>query len=387
VQDQAAGACPICTCSHFSFLHVKRHYYISVLVQANGDLDFASGNTNESNNNRRRKPTSIPYAFPRTQQHPEIPLPVCMHKDCQAETLGTLGYGSGIRHGHFCNGSMPKWESRLVLKLLSPAIPMKAIADQCHSVILASGSLAPLPSLCAELGLEGSTQINKSSAMDKKCDEDEAPKKEALKNEVPKKEAPKNEVPKKEAPKKADKAGRLQNDPMPLEANHVVDLPRQLYAVAIGNFPDGSPLSVTYQQYNNSPTFYPKLGHAIASVVESIPFGGVLVFFPSYRFLKNCINCWNPANRNEISNNGLINYHVWDRFIAAKGKVIVEPTESQEKFEEAREAYTRKIDKDKNCILLAVFRGKMSEGISFNDDYARGVICVGLVGGYHSYRS
>jgi len=30
------------------------------------------------------------------------------------------------------------------------------------------------------------------------------------------------------------------------------------------------------------------------------------------------------------------------------------------------------------CVLLAVYRGKMSEGISFNDNNARGVICIGL---------
>ena len=29
-------------------------------------------------------------------------------------------------------------------------------------------------------------------------------------------------------------------------------------------------------------------------------------------------------------------------------------------------------------MLLAVYRGKMSEGISFNDGYARGVLCVGI---------
>jgi Fanconi anemia group J protein len=27
---------------------------------------------------------------------------------------------------------------------------------------------------------------------------------------------------------------------------------------------------------------------------------------------------------------------------------------------------------------MAVYRGKMSEGISFNDHYARGVLCVGI---------
>ena len=67
----------------------------------------------------------------------------------------------------------------------------------------------------------------------------------------------------------------------------------------------------------------------------------------------------------------------------AKGKIIVEPTGSQEKFEEARAEYSDKIKQDGNCILFAVFRGKMSEGISFNDDNARCVICIGLP--YPSY--
>lgn len=57
----------------------------------------------------------------------------------------------------------------------------------------------------------------------------------------------------------------------------------------------------------------------------------------------------------------------------------MEPTGSQEAFEEAREEYNETIKEFGNCILFAVFRGKMSEGISFNDAFARGVICVGLV--------
>ena len=69
---------------------------------------------------------------------------------------------------------------------------------------------------------------------------------------------------------------------------------------------------------------------------------------------------------------------VWDRLVASKGKVIVEPSGSQTKFEEARDDYADTIRTTENSILLAVFRGKMSESISFNDDNARAVICVGI---------
>lgn len=36
------------------------------------------------------------------------------------------------------------------------------------------------------------------------------------------------------------------------------------------------------------------------------------------------------------------------------------------------------IDMYGSALLLAVYRGKISEGLSFNDDYCRGVICVGI---------
>ena len=64
--------------------------------------------------------------------------------------------------------------------------------------------------------------------------------------------------------------------------------------------------------------------------------------------------------------------------MTSKGEVVVEPSSSQAEFEEARDTFNGTIERTGKCILLAVFRGKMSEGVSFNDDYARGVICVGL---------
>ena len=159
----------------------------------------------------------------------------------------------------------------------------------------------------------------------------------------------------------------LQCDPVSPKFLYLVDLPKQLYAVSIGNFPDGTPLTVSYSNYKH-PAFFPKLGDSIATVIESVPRGGVLVFLPSYSFLKKCLKCWNPGRFDRGPHSS---QQTWFRLLQSKGKVIVEPTGSQADFETAKQEYRNKIQEDGNCVLLAVFRGKMSEGISFNDDFAR----------------
>jgi Fanconi anemia group J protein len=65
--------------------------------------------------------------------------------------------------------------------------------------------------------------------------------------------------------------------------------------------------------------------------------------------------------------------------MASKKHVMVEPTRGgQEEFEAAKAEYKDAVATLGGCVLMAVYRGKMSEGISFNDNFARGVICVGL---------
>ncbi|KAK1746283.1 hypothetical protein QTG54_002890 [Skeletonema marinoi] len=58
--------------------------------------------------------------------------------------------------------------------------------------------------------------------------------------------------------------------------------------------------------------------------------------------------------------------------------VVVESSGSQDVFEERKEEYMNSVKMMGGCVLLAVYRGKMSEGISFNDNNARAVVCVGL---------
>ena len=50
----------------------------------------------------------------------------------------------------------------------------------------------------------------------------------------------------------------------------------------------------------------------------------------------------------------------------------------QEAFENAKEQYMSAVNEGRGPVLVAVFRGKMSEGISFNDNYCRAVFCVGI---------
>lgn len=322
---------------------------------------------------------------PRSEERPNAFLPLCQHDWCKLDDECNFVDGAryGVRHGDYCDGSTPAWECHLVLRLLSPGLLMREIAHQCRSVILASGSLAPLPSVCAELNLFGKDSSSDSTNRYSMISGNKLPTiPQSLLDSIVSGRA------------KKLYSNRLQTTPKPLEANHVVNLQKQLLAVSIGNFPSGEKMTVTQKNYGNNPSFLPKFGHAVASVIEGIPKGGCLVFLPSYSFLKKCVSCWNqePYNSNTYqnshrgryyANNGVSrddshNTSVWDRFLRSKGKIIVEPTGGQEEFEAARDEYKDTIRASGSCILLAVFRGKMSEGIDFNDDNARAVICVGL---------
>lgn len=59
-----------------------------------------------------------------------------------------------------------------------------------------------------------------------------------------------------------------------------------------------------------------------------------------------------------------------------KGHIVVE--ESRKDIEDLRREYNRGVETNGKCLLLGVMRAKCSEGISFNNDYARGVIIVGI---------
>lgn len=202
---------------------------VSSVVTANGTLAFASGEAGHPPPHSGPKPKTIPLIYPNKNSTSNEPLPACHHKACKGARHQPFFSGGYVRHGSYCNGSIPKWEAAIVLRLLAPSVLMREISENCRTLVLASGTLSPIQSLAAELDLN--------------------PSKASLFNMG------------------------LQVQPAPLEANHIINLSKQLLAVSIGHFPDGSPLTVTASNYKGR-DWIRKLGNAIATVIESVPKGG-----------------------------------------------------------------------------------------------------------------
>ena len=320
------------------------HYYAAFNIVANGSLSYASGDVDDLSSTP--KPRQFPFMPPKSKQHPTYTVNPCPIKICRGDYAGT-GYGSllndhgRIRHGFFCDGSTPRWQAVLKLNLLTPGPLMQQLSSSCRNLILASGSLSPISSLVAELNLF-----------------------------PPKVQCGKDKGKESEKPSDDDKLvyGRLQITPRPLEANHVIDLKKQLLAISVGHFCDGSSLTVNYKNYNQKGFLY-KLGDAIATVIEGIPRGGVLVFLPSYSLLRKCVSFWDPSSQApRWSGESLSDDQgrtIWNRFLSSKLTVIIEPSSGgQEEFEAKRNQYVKQIQNKGSCILLAVFRGKVGYSIN-----------------------
>jgi hypothetical protein len=195
---------------------------ISCVVAANGSLSFAADEGDHEPNRPWTRPKTIPLIFPNSDKTKNCsPLPFCRHRSCK------------VIHGSYCDGSTPRWETAIVVRLLTPGILMKEISNNCRTLVLASGTLSPIQSLAAELDLQSLGD----------------PSKPFLFN------------------------NGLQVRPPPLEAEHIINLSKQLLAVSIGHFPDGSPLTVTSVNYQKR-DWLRQLGNALCSVIECVPNGG-----------------------------------------------------------------------------------------------------------------
>ncbi|KAL4278453.1 hypothetical protein GQ457_03G037550 [Hibiscus cannabinus] len=225
------------------------------------------------------------------------------------------------------------WRCSLGLWCLNPSVVFRDIADLSLSVILTSGTLSPTDSFSSELGVQFGNY---------------------------------------------------------LEAPHVIDVKSQVWSAVISHGPGNCQLDASYKTADQY-AFQDALGKSLEEIFKIVP-GGCLIFFPSYKLMEKLCDRWRNTGQ-------------WLQLKARK-PLFVEPRGgNQEEFETVLKGYYDSVSRGKKPVLrrkrrtkktddyesesaevtnhggaafLAVFRGKVSEGIDFSDDKARAVITVGI---------
>lgn len=150
-----------------------------------------------------------------------------------------------------------------------------------------------------------------------------------------------------------------------LEANHVINK-SQVWVGTVGAGPQGRKLCATFQ-HTETYAFQDEVGALLLHVCQVVS-KGVLCFLPSYKMLDKLRDRW--------TNTGL-----WEKMENLK-TVIAEPRGGGKgDFDELLQAYYDAIkycDERDGALLIAVCRGKVSEGLDFTDDNARAVVTIGI---------
>lgn len=150
-----------------------------------------------------------------------------------------------------------------------------------------------------------------------------------------------------------------------LEANHVIRN-SQVWVGTFGAGPKGKSLCATFQ-HTETFEFQDEVGELLLSICHTIG-QGVLCFLPSYKMLDKLKDRW-------------LHTGLWNKLELIK-TVIVEPKGGDKAdFDELLQIYydAIKCKKGKDgALLIAVCRGKVSEGLDFSNDNARAVVTIGI---------
>ncbi|EUB63503.1 Putative ATP-dependent RNA helicase DDX11-like protein [Echinococcus granulosus] len=158
-------------------------------------------------------------------------------------------------------------------------------------------------------------------------------------------------------------AGKVETDVTLFSCGHVIDAKRQLAIYTPSVSFNDIPWDFTFKN-RHTPRLIDECGEFLVEVCKMIP-GGVAVFFQSFDYLSMVWNHWKAT--------GLL-----ARLQATK-EVFREPRTAIT-LVEVMQAYTAAVTalNKRGACIVCVIGGKLSEGINFNDDLARGVIIVGL---------
>uniref|UniRef100_A0A7N9AUS7 DNA 5'-3' helicase n=1 Tax=Mastacembelus armatus TaxID=205130 RepID=A0A7N9AUS7_9TELE len=150
-----------------------------------------------------------------------------------------------------------------------------------------------------------------------------------------------------------------------LEANHVINK-SQVWVGTVGAGPQGRKLCATFQ-HAETYAFQDEVGALLLHVCQVVA-KGVLCFLPSYKMLEKLQDRWTKTG-------------LWEKLEEQK-TVITEPRGGVKgDFDELLQVYYSAIkngEERDGALLMAVCRGKVSEGLDFTDDNARAVVTIGI---------
>ncbi|KAF9890318.1 hypothetical protein FE257_005984 [Aspergillus nanangensis] len=115
-------------------------------------------------------------------------------------------------------------------------------------------------------------------------------------------------------------------------------------------------------QIRNDPGVVRNYGNIVLDFSRITP-DGVVVFFPSYLYMESIISMWQGM--------GILD-SIWNYKL-----ILVETPDAQESSL-ALETYRTACCNGRGAILFCVARGKVSEGIDFDHQYGRAVLCIGV---------
>eukprot|EP00917_Polyrhabdina_sp_WS-2016_P023268 GHVP01050344.1.p1 GENE.GHVP01050344.1~~GHVP01050344.1.p1 ORF type:complete len:758 (+),score=123.01 GHVP01050344.1:111-2276(+) len=151
-----------------------------------------------------------------------------------------------------------------------------------------------------------------------------------------------------------------------LEADHVIK-EGQICPIVIKEGRNGYLFNGIYKNAS-SYEYQREVTSVIVDVCKNVPFG-VLCFFSSYASLNSIYQILKI-------NKELLNIK---ELLIEDGDMKTTISKHYSIINNAKNDYNNGFFPDKNgSLILAVYRGKISEGLDFKDDYARSVICLGI---------
>lgn len=226
----------------------------------------------------------------------------------------------------------------LTVQLLDAGVLFGPLAETSRSVVLASGTLSPVEATVSELGTQFRDRLLGYSA-----------------------------------------GLRMDDVPGIVQADHAITQ-RQLKVYAITSM-DGAAVDSRFSAAHSplyafrDMSWYENVLRGVSKICSVVP-NGVLVFAPSFRTLEilesKAGNHWKPFVRQLLQHKHVVfERRDWDaeEFKLQKARY--------ERLCDPSAAGARRDPLKTGAVLFAVYRGKMSEGVSFNDHRARAVICVG----------